>query len=175
MKKTFIISAMAIAALTACSVDESSVIGDGNTRTITFRGTAFPDTRTSIGSPENGSYPVLWTRGDQIGIYGMLGGFLNVPATLNDSDAGMNSGVFVLNTTEQTAAEGGPVLVVPHGVARAAFSTWAHAKEENSNVIELCMHHSIDRRYKGAYNRAKMLEQKRALLEAWGEFCCSEI
>lgn len=76
---------------------------------------------------------------------------------------------------EQTAAEGEPVLVVPHGVARAAFSTWAHAKEENSNVIELCMHHSIDRRYKGAYNRAKMLEQKRALLEAWGEFCCSEI
>lgn len=111
MKKTFIISAMAIAALTACSVDESSVIGDGNTRTITFRGTAFPDTRTSIGSPENGSYPVLWTRGDQIGIYGMLGGFLNVPATLNDDDAGLNSGVFVLNTTEQTAAEAQDLII----------------------------------------------------------------
>lgn len=75
----------------------------------------------------------------------------------------------------QAADDGDAVVVVPHGVARATFHTWASAREANPNVIELCMHHSIDSRYKGAYNRAKMLEQKRDLLEAWGEFCCSEI
>ncbi len=111
MKKSLIIPAIALSALVSCSIEESSVIGDGNTNIITFYGEAFTRTKTSIGAPEDGTYPVLWTTGDQIGIYGMNGGFMNVPATLNDADAGSNSGIFVLNLTEETAVEAQELVI----------------------------------------------------------------
>ena len=102
---------MALAALTSCSIQESEVLGDGNSKTIVFYGEAFPQTKTSIGSPEDGKYPVLWSAGDQIGIYGMNSGFLNEAATLDDGSAGYNSGIFVLNTTEQGAVEAQDLVI----------------------------------------------------------------
>ena len=102
---------MALAALTSCSIQESEVLGDGNSKTIVFYGEAFPQTKTSIGSPEDGKYPVLWSAGDQIGIYGMNIGFLNEAATLDDGSAGYNSGIFVLNTTEQVAVDAQDLVI----------------------------------------------------------------
>ena len=60
--------------------------------------------------------------------------------------------------------------IVPHGF-RAMFSTIAHEKSDfSSEVIEVQLAHKIGSKVAQAYNRAKYLEQRRELLEWWGEW-----
>ena len=70
-----------------------------------------PETRTEIGVKDGNSYPVLWSSGDRIGIISPVETlFQNASATLNASDAGKNSGIFVLET--ETAVESSMDLIV---------------------------------------------------------------
>ena len=61
----------------------------------------------------------------------------------------------------------------PHGF-RASFSSMAHEKSAfPSEVIEKALAHEEKNKIKGAYNRAEYLEQRRQLLQWWGD--CLEI
>lgn len=87
--------------LLSCNTEDPSLEAEpgkgGNM--ITFVGRTFPETRTEIGVKDGNSYPVLWSSGDRIGIISPVETlFQNASATLNASDAGKNSGIFVLET-----------------------------------------------------------------------------
>jgi integrase len=56
-----------------------------------------------------------------------------------------------------------------HGF-RASFSTWAHEREANPDVIELCLAH-VQGDIRGVYNDAKYIPQRRELLQAWADQC----
>ena len=116
MKKIFIVSGIVLAALTSCSMEESSLTPEPGTGiSVNFRGEAWPDTKISIG--EQGSddkWPVLWTEGDQIGIISRVETtFMNAMAYLNAEDAGKNSGIFVLNETVESIPSQDIVVYYP--------------------------------------------------------------
>ena len=99
--------------LLSCNTEDPSLEAEpgkgGNV--ITFVGRTFPETRTEIGVKDGNSYPVLWSSGDRIGIISPVETlFQNASATLNASDAGKNSGIFVLET--ETAVESSMDLIV---------------------------------------------------------------
>lgn len=99
--------------LLSCNTEDPSLEAEpgkgGNM--ITFVGRTFPETRTEIGVKDGNSYPVLWSSGDRIGIISPVETlFQNASATLNASDAGKNSGIFVLET--ETAVESSMDLIV---------------------------------------------------------------
>lgn len=75
---------------------------------------------------------------------------------------------------EQSSLQGRPVVAVQHGISRASFETWAHEQGADQRLIDLCLHHVVDRRYNGAYDRASNLERKRDLLQSWADFCYSK-
>ncbi len=58
-----------------------------------------------------------------------------------------------------------------HGLCRATFSTWANdTGAARPDVIEACLAHQEGNKIRAAYNRAQFMQERRALLEAWGEF-----
>jgi integrase len=59
-------------------------------------------------------------------------------------------------------------IATPHGF-RASFSSMAYEKSGfPSEVIEKSLAHEEKNKIKGAYNRAEYLEQRRQLLQWWG-------
>lgn len=56
----------------------------------------------------------------------------------------------------------------PHGF-RSLFSTYWHEAQEAHDVIELCLGHSIGSTVSRAYNRAQLLDERRDLLQRWGD------
>jgi integrase len=56
----------------------------------------------------------------------------------------------------------------PHGF-RSSFSSAAYERSKfPSEVIEKCLAHEERNKIKGAYNRAEYLEQRRQLMQWWG-------
>jgi len=56
----------------------------------------------------------------------------------------------------------------PHGF-RSSFSSMAHERSGfPSEVIEKALAHEEKNKIKGAYNRAEYLEQRRQLMDWWG-------
>lgn len=76
---------------------------------------------------------------------------------------------------------GRPCPISPHGTCRATFRTWAKDDEIGNNrrfdqeAVELCLLHSKNDGYNGAYDRARLEKERRAIMEAWGEYACSLI
>lgn len=74
---------------------------------------------------------------------------------------------------------GSPQRITQHGTARATFRTWAKDDALGNNrrfdqeAVELCLLHSKDDAYHGAYDRAPLEKERRAIVEAWGEYCYS--
>ena len=59
---------------------------------------------------------------------------------------------------------------VPHGF-RASFRDWAaELSGETREVIELSLAHAVGGTVETAYFRSDLLEQRRPLMEAWGNF-----
>jgi integrase len=57
-----------------------------------------------------------------------------------------------------------------HGL-RATFSTWANETgAARPDVIEACLAHSESDKIRAAYNRAKFIQERRALLMSWAEY-----
>jgi len=42
-------------------------------------------------------------------------------------------------------------------------------------VIEKCMFHKVDPKYKNAYNRATLEKARREIMQAWSDFCLQGI
>jgi integrase len=57
----------------------------------------------------------------------------------------------------------------PHGV-RSTFSTWAHDSGFETQHIEAQLNHVDRNETRACYNRAKYLEQRRKMLEAWADY-----
>ena len=80
---------------------------------------------------------------------------------------------------EQTKTRGVPVLATVHGTARASFKTWARTgsnrRKFDDDAVELCLAHKLQDQYDGAYNRAQLEPERRAVMQAWGDFCYSKI
>lgn len=80
---------------------------------------------------------------------------------------------------EQSKKLGQQVRPTQHGIARACFRTWATSDEYGNDqrfsaeVAELCLHHKIDRRFNGAYERGTYMLRRRELMTAWADFCLS--
>lgn len=79
----------------------------------------------------------------------------------------------------QTETLGKDIRITVHGTSRATFKTWtkldANLKRFDRDAVELCLAHKLDDGYGGAYDRAAMLEERRRIMDAWGEFCCSKL
>lgn len=80
---------------------------------------------------------------------------------------------------EQSERLGRDVRATQHGIARSCFRTWAqddslgNDKRFDPIVAELCLHHRIDDKYRGAYERNRFLIRRREMMEAWAEYCLS--
>ena len=58
-----------------------------------------------------------------------------------------------------------------HGLARATFSTWANERGiARPDVIEAALAHVQGDKVRAAYNRASLDDERRALLDAWGDY-----
>lgn len=63
--------------------------------------------------------------------------------------------------------------IVPHGF-RSTFRDWAgETRAEPREVVERCLAHTIKDKTEAAYARGDLLERRRPLMDAWGEFCAT--
>lgn len=73
---------------------------------------------------------------------------------------------------------GKPCMITQHATARASFKTWASSGENRKrfdvDAVELCLAHHLKDDYNGAYNRSTLEEERRAVMEAWGDYCLSQ-
>ncbi|GAB1825333.1 tyrosine-type recombinase/integrase [uncultured Turicimonas sp.] len=80
---------------------------------------------------------------------------------------------------EKTARTGIESIATQHGTARSTFRTWAKSDELGNNrkydqeAVELCLLHSRNDPYKGAYDRSKLEKERRTIMEDWGRYCTS--
>ena len=82
---------------------------------------------------------------------------------------------------DKTKRIGKKAVITMHGTARASFRTWAKSDELGNNrtfdqeAVELCLLHSKDDEYRGAYDRATLQKERQMIMQAWGDYCTSEI
>jgi integrase len=63
--------------------------------------------------------------------------------------------------------------VTPHGM-RATFKTWAAERTRfERHVVEAALAHTNGDKVEAAYQRGDMMEKRRALMNAWADFCAS--
>lgn len=80
---------------------------------------------------------------------------------------------------EKSNRTGRDCIVTPHGCARATFRTWAkddligNNKRFDQEAVELCLLHSKKDAYNGAYDRARLLSERKKIMDAWGKYCYS--
>lgn len=61
--------------------------------------------------------------------------------------------------------------IVPHGF-RSTFRDWAgETREEGREVVERALAHTVKDKVEAAYARSDLLEKRRPLMEAWGNWC----
>lgn len=81
---------------------------------------------------------------------------------------------------EKSQKLGKPCCITIHGTARSSFRTWAKDDEIGNNrifdqeAVELCLLHSKNDNYNGAYDRARLLKERRRIMDAWGVYCLSD-
>jgi len=58
-----------------------------------------------------------------------------------------------------------------HGF-RSTFRDWAAETTSFPNfIVEMALAHTIESKVEGAYRRGDLLEKRRALMSAWGQYC----
>ena len=76
-------------------------------------------------------------------------------------------------------AIGKPAVITIHGTARASFQTWTKDDEQGNNrrfdqeAVELCLFHSKKDALSGAYDRSRLINERKRVMEAWGNYCIS--
>ena len=81
----------------------------------------------------------------------------------------------------KTKKTGKSCIITVHGTARATFRTWAKDDELGNNrkfdqeAVELCLLHSKNDAYNGAYDRAKLEKERRFVMDCWGKYCYSRL
>lgn len=78
---------------------------------------------------------------------------------------------------EKSKRTGKECIATQHATARSCFETWAkddvlgNNKQFDKEAINLNMLHERNDPYKGAYDRSKMEQERRNIMEEWGKFC----
>lgn len=63
------------------------------------------------------------------------------------------------------------IKAVPHGF-RSSFRDWvAEATDFDGDIAEMALAHAIENKVEAAYRRGNLLEKRRLLMEAWGQYC----
>ena len=81
----------------------------------------------------------------------------------------------------KTRLLGKECIITIHGTARATFKTWAKSDVFKNNrrfdqeAVELCLLHSKNDGYNGAYDRAFLARERRFIMKEWAEYCFSKI
>ena len=68
---------------------------------------------------------------------------------------------------------GKPRVMTPHGVSRASFETWCQEQGFSADLQEKALHHTSGA-IREAYMRSDLIEQRRAMMQAWADYCFSE-
>lgn len=80
---------------------------------------------------------------------------------------------------EQTKEMGYLVGAIAHGTCRASFKTWVRSAENRKKLddeaAELCLAYKLKDDYAGAFNRTKLEDERREVMQAWADFCYSMI
>jgi integrase len=64
-------------------------------------------------------------------------------------------------------------VATAHGF-RSSFKDWAHEQTDfSTEAIELALAHAVGNKVEAAYRRGDLLEKRRLLSKAWGDFCGS--
>ena len=99
MKKIFYLMSLCALAFISCQKEEIAGNGEADGKyTYTFTVNNTVEAKANIGDKSGTQWPVLWEKGDKLGVYDVLTGDLLGTADLKDESAGKNSGTFVLNT-----------------------------------------------------------------------------
>lgn len=97
---------MSLCALAFISCQKEEMTGndpvEGN-YTYEFVAYQQPEAKATIGDKTDGKWPVLWSKGDQMGVYKADGTFVGV-ATVSDESAGQNSGNFRVSSDVELVA-----------------------------------------------------------------------
>lgn len=81
----------------------------------------------------------------------------------------------------KTRLLGKECIITLHGTARATFKTWAKSDVFKNNrrfdqeAVELCLLHSKNDGYNGAYDRAFLSRERRFIMNEWAKYCFSKI
>lgn len=63
---------------------------------------------------------------------------------------------------------------VPHGL-RSSFRTWAaDVGEYDPEMAEIALAHKVGSKVQQAYNRSAMIERRRAMMQAWADWCLGQ-
>lgn len=99
---------MSLCALAFISCQKEEMTGnDPVSGKYSYEFTAYqqPESKATVGDKVDGKWPVLWSAGDQMGVYKSDGTFVGV-ASLKDESAGLNEGKFsVFSNVELTAGD----------------------------------------------------------------------
>jgi integrase len=63
--------------------------------------------------------------------------------------------------------------VVPHGF-RSTFKGWSLAQGWADHLSEIALAHTDKDKVRAAYARAELVEERRAMMDAWGKWCSGE-
>lgn len=63
------------------------------------------------------------------------------------------------------------IAAVPHGF-RSSFRDWvAEETDFDGDIAEMALAHAIENKVEAAYRRGNLLEKRRLLMNAWGQYC----
>lgn len=96
--------------------------------TYEFVASHLPEAKATIGDKAEGKWPVLWAKGDQMGVYKADGTFVGV-ADVSDESEGQNRGSFKVTSDVALSAGDNLYFAYPY-VADAAISTGKVAAEQ---------------------------------------------
>lgn len=65
------------------------------------------------------------------------------------------------------------VDAVPHGM-RSSFADWSAEGAFDPELREMALAHTLGDKTREAYQRGDLLERRRGLMQAWGDFCASK-
>lgn len=122
MKKIFYLMSVCALAFISCQKEEMAG-NDPVEGNYTYEFVAYqqPEAKATIGDKVDGKWPVLWAKGDQMGVYKADGTFVGV-ATLNEASAGQNKGDFTVSSDVELTTGDALYFSYPY-VENAAIST----------------------------------------------------
>ncbi len=129
MKKIFYLMSVCALAFISCQKEEMEGLPQAGGKFIyEFVASHLPEAKATIGEKVESQWPVLWSKGDQMGVYKADGTFVGI-ATVSDESEGQNSGKFSVKSDVELTAGDNLYFSYPY-VANAEIKTGKVAAEQ---------------------------------------------